>query len=262
MSQFDTDTQLTPISDSTYSAYAHQRWAIGDNINGGFLLALLGKVVTQTLQRPHPITISAHYLAPTKQGPIDLSVENIQQAKSSASAVANLHQDGQQKMRAMAIVSDLSKAKGFSHSEDQAPLIAAPEQCIQVQQDDMDIQFRQQVDLRVTPASAAWVQGHTRKRSNFEGWMRLADGRDADVLSLLMFADAMPPPIFSRYGAKGWVPTMELTVHIHRVPKPGWVRCRFHVDYLASGYATENGYLWDSSGELVAVSRQLSKVRF
>jgi len=36
-----------------------------------------------------------------------------------------------------------------------------------------------------------------------------------------MFADIMPPPIFTIYGAFGWVPTVELTVQVRRKPAGG-----------------------------------------
>ena len=36
-----------------------------------------------------------------------------------------------------------------------------------------------------------------------------------------MFADIMPPPIFTIYGAYGWVPTVELTVQVRRKPAAG-----------------------------------------
>ena len=58
-------------------------------------------------------------------------------------------------------------------------------------------------------------------------------------------------------GSVGWVPTIELTVHVRRRPAPGWVLARFECDDLAGGRMIETGSLWDSSGALVARSRQL-----
>ena len=34
------------------------------------------------------------------------------------------------------------------------------------------------------------------------------------MISLLLFADAFPPPVFSLYGLVGWVPTLELSVQL------------------------------------------------
>ena len=43
--------------------------------------------------------------------------------------------------------------------------------------------------------------------------MFFRDGTEPDILSLPFFADCVPPTVFSKFGAVGWVPTLELTVH-------------------------------------------------
>lgn len=54
-------------------------------------------------------------------------------------------------------------------------------------------------------------------------------------MSLPLFADASPPSLFARFGSVGWVPTIELTVHLRRRPVDGWVRARFECDDLVGG---------------------------
>ena len=73
--------------------------------------------------------------------------------------------------------------------------------------------------------------------------------------------DGFPPPVFTLFGPLGWVPTIELTVQVRRRPCPGPVQVRFRTRYLSQGVMEEDGELWDSSGELVALSRQSGKVR-
>ena len=58
----------------------------------------------------------------------------------------------------------------------------------------------------------------------------------------------------------GWSPTLELTVHVRGVPAPGPLRCRFASRSIADGMFDESGELWDSTGRLVAHSRQLALV--
>ena len=90
-----------------------------------------------------------------------------------------------------------------------------------------------------------------------EGWIRFVDGTPPSTLALPLFADAFPPSLFSRFGRVGWVPTIELTVHVRRRPAPGWIQARFECDDLADGRMVESGTLWDSTGRVVARSRQL-----
>ena len=56
----------------------------------------------------------------------------------------------------------------------------------------------------------------------------------------------------------GWVPTIELTVHVRGIPAPGPVMCRFHSEVVQNGFLQEDGEVWDSTGALVAQSRQLA----
>ena len=58
----------------------------------------------------------------------------------------------------------------------------------------------------------------------------------------------------------GWVPTLELTVHVRRRPAAGWVQARLECDDVADGWMIETGSLWDETGALVARSRQLGLV--
>lgn len=93
------------------------------------------------------------------------------------------------------------------------------------------------------------------------GWLSFTDGRPPDALALLLFADSMPPPIFRVLGQRGWIPTVELTVHIRARPAPGPVAGIFRTRHLTGGLLEEDGRLWDSAGRLVAISRQLALLR-
>ncbi len=76
-------------------------------------------------------------------------------------------------------------------------------------------------------------------------------------MSLPFFTDAFPPSLYSLVGNIGWVPTVELTVHVRRAPAAGWLRARFECDDLHRGRMIETGALWDSGGALVARCRQI-----
>ena len=81
-------------------------------------------------------------------------------------------------------------------------------------------------------------------------------------MACLLMADAFPPAVFGLLGQVGWVPTIELTVHLRRRPvSGGWLLGQFWSHDLSDGRVVEDGALWDSAGHLVVQSRQLALVR-
>ena len=76
---------------------------------------------------------------------------------------------------------------------------------------------------------------------------------------LSLFADAFPPTLLGAVDA-GWVPTIELTVHVRGVRRRAGCSGRFGPEFLMDGLLEEDGELWDSEGRPVALSRQLAMV--
>ncbi len=114
------------------------------------------------------------------------------------------------------------------------------------------------LDVRLDPATAGWAVGAPSGKGEMRGWFGLADGRDADPLSLLLAVDALPPTSFE-LGLKGWTPTVELTAHIRCRPAPGPLRVSITTRNLAGGFLEEDAEVWDSADRLVAQSRQLAR---
>ena len=116
------------------------------------------------------------------------------------------------------------------------------------------------VDLRLDPACAGWLRGEPSHEGIIRGWLRLADDREPDVLSLLWALDAMPPVAFD-LGLIGWTPTLEFSGHVRAHPAPGWLQIVTTTANVAGGLMEEDARIWDSTGRLVALSRQLCSWR-
>jgi acyl-CoA thioesterase len=93
--------------------------------------------------------------------------------------------------------------------------------------------------------------------AEIRGAVRFRDRRPLDVLSLAAIADSFPPPAFA-WIEPTWVPTLELTLHVRARPQGDWLRCSFRTRFLFGGLLEEDGELWDETGRLVALSRQLA----
>jgi hypothetical protein len=54
---------------------------------------------------------------------------------------------------------------------------------------------------------------------------------------------------------------VELTVQVRARPAPGPLQARLFSRHLTRGVIEEDGEYWDSTGQLVAISRQTAKIR-
>ncbi len=101
------------------------------------------------------------------------------------------------------------------------------------------------------------MSGKKTGNAELRGAIRFADGRPFDARSLALFADAFPPPVFDVIDV-AWVPTLELTVHFRAHPSGRWLHSVFRTRFAFGGLLEEDGEIWDESGSLVAMSRQLA----
>ena len=161
----------------------------------------------------------------------------------------------------LATYGDLGAATGPTKLAGAAPVLPPPEECIpsavNLTSTGVRSTFFDRLDVMLAPPGFVTAADYV---GQVQGWVRFADGREPDVAALPLFADAFPPAVFAHVPSS-WVPTVELTVHVRGRPAPGWLIGSFRTRYLVDGYLEEDGELWDSTGRLVALSRQLALTR-
>jgi len=258
MSEFYRDTAVEQVEQGIWRAELAQGWRIGDVPNGGYVLAVAGRVLSEVLPHRQPLSASAFYLAPTGLGPVDCHVEALGGGRNTSYGALKMYQDGELKMHVSAAYTDLDRLKGETWNHEPCPPFPSWDEC---QQSGQKLEFRERVDIQLVAGSEVFSSKQPNGTGEFSGWMRLKDGSDPDPLSLLMFADAFPPPVLSLYGPVNWVPTVELSVQIRAFPAPGPLQCRFRTRYVTNGVVEEDGEIWDSQGQLVCLSRQCAKLR-
>lgn len=257
-SDFDRDTAVTRVSDGHYRADISDRWNIQSVPNGGYVMAVAARALRDHLPHPDPFTITGHFFKPVLPGPVEIAVATLKTGKTLSYAEARLSQDGDERLRITAAFGDLAARSGLEHCGE--PPVAVPpiEDCVPAK---IPLRFFQSVNAAFSPDTADWLRGEYAEDCELAGWTRFADGREPDALSLVLFADGFPPPVFRRTGPVAWVPTVELTVQVRNHPAPGPLRCRFRTRHVTGGFADEDGEIWDSQGRLVALSRQLETIR-
>lgn len=272
MSQFDDETRLQISGEGVCAGPVHSSWNIGTNPNGGYLMALaVSALRTQMPRHPDPVSVTVHYLRPgLGDQTCQVSGQVLRSGATLSTGRASLVQQDKACLEVLAAFADLaansnaSSASGSNFSLPAptvaAPAIPPPDQCILRSGDEQGVELTimNRLDIRLHPGE---VKSGAAGKAQVTGWIRFLDGRPPDSLALLLFADAFPPSIFGLLGLVGWVPTIELTVHVRRRPAPGWILGQFRTLDLADGRMIEDGALWDSTGQLVAQSRQLAMLR-
>ncbi|MEU7107301.1 thioesterase family protein [Streptomyces sp. NPDC046215] len=267
-SEFDRDTALTRRAvdgdrHGVHDVHLSAGWVIGRAVNGGYLLAVLGRALRADLPHADPFTITAHYLSASRPGPAVVRTERIRAGRGLSTGQATLLQRGAdgtevERIRVLATYGDLDRLTDDVRTTAEPPHLPPYESCPGSADAPGPVPpIAARLDLRLDPATAGWAVGAPSGRGEMRAWFGLADGRPADPLSLLLAVDALPPTAFE-LGLAGWVPTVELTAHIRHRPAPGPLRVSLTTRNLAGGFLEEDAEVWDSEDRLVAQSRQLA----
>jgi len=262
--EFDRTIALTGSRDG-FDTELDPGWVVGGGVNGGYLLAILGNAIRETLDgKPDPVSLSAYYLSASTPGPAQVTTAVIRDGGSVATVGAELSQKGEKRITALASYGHLPSLDAHDvRTTALEPEVPSLDDCVPTSLAPDHVRktapLMERFDLRLDPACVGWSVGAPSGRGMIQGWIRLADGREPDPIALLMFCDALPPVTFD-LGLLGWAPTLELTCHVRADPAPGWLKIRHATSNLAGGMFEEDCEIWDSAGRLVAQSRQLARV--
>ncbi len=258
MSQFDAETAVEAVGEGRWAARLSSGWNIGENSNGGYALTPVLRAMRSLVPHSDPISVTAHFLRPARgDTDADVTASVVRSGRAVSTLRGSLWQEGKQRLEVLAAFSDLSSGAGRGSEIAEAPPRIPPvEQCVHrgCLEQGIELPIISRVDAQVHPAHAPAGAGD---EALVDGWVRFSDGSAPSTMALPFFADAMPPALYPLLGFVGWVPTVELTVHPRRVPAPGWLQVRQQSHDLHDGRMIESGSLWDSTGALVATSRQI-----
>jgi acyl-CoA thioesterase len=260
VSAFDRGVAVEPLGEGRWRGEVEPKWNIGSAPNGGYLLSIALAALRETLPHPDPVAVTAHFPSRVTPGSIEITTASIREGTGHSTGTATMDQDGAPRVLVTATFGDLGSLDGPTIVSGERPEIPGPDACVPAAGPGLP-EFVKQFDMRLTPESAGFAVGIRSGRGLMEGWVRFEDGREPDSFSLPLFADSFPPTMFQLLEKVSWVPTIELTVHGRGRPAPGWLQCRFRTRYVIGGYLEEDGEIWDQTGALVALSRQLAKVR-
>jgi hypothetical protein len=198
--------------------------------------------------------VSGHFLRPPSGGPAEVRIEVVKAGRTASTVRATLWQDDKACLDTLVTAGELAGGP-VDYVAVAMPEMPSPEECQSRADAPFHVELLDHVDILLDPATAPFPDQNGVPM--IQGWMRFRDGADADELALTLAVDAMPPTVF-HLNKFGWAPTVELTFLLRGAPAPGWLAFRAAATLVADGWFDEEALVWDSTGRLVAQSRQLA----
>lgn len=260
MHQFDQDILLEQHEPFYFSGRIAENWSVNGIPNGGYLISILAKAMLQSNEMQATPIITANFLNRCEPGAVKVLIEKMSTSRQFDRLQAELHQNGKEKIRAFGTFAKRNSDCISERYEVSAPRITELGKCLSVPEIPNYTLFSQ-LDIRLDPVCTGWMSGKLSDSSEIKGWIKFKTERPFDVLSILLFADSFPPAILSSQGMVAWVPTIEFSVNVRNLPTTKWLKCIFRTRFITCGLLEEDGEIWDQSGKLVAISRQIAQYR-
>lgn len=266
--QFQNALSLETVSDKTFRINPDSRYFVGKTPHGGYLNALMHKALI--LSVPHSVAISSsiQYLERIEAKDIILQVEVFKVSRGSSSGMVKLTQDNKICTVFNAICSDFEHMKGYDGLKTPPPEIikeVSREEYKNLNYDKISPGFTpsfiHQLSCRVHPRHAWWDRdlGSDEADARCSSYMQM-EGGIPDQFVLSFYVDVAPPVVSNKYGPLGWIPTYSLTTHIRQMPTTEILFADFKATDINKGYFEQDCNIWDLNENLVASSRQLTRI--
>ncbi len=258
---------VEPVGPGRYSVQLSRYYTIpGGYPNGGYLQCVManGALAAASAEGSHHLhttSITTNFIGAPAPGPAELLCEVRRIGRGVSFVHVALLQEGQVVTESLVTLGNLHEDSIVRYMDARVPDLAPLEECVRSRAGD-EITMGGVLDGRLDPSCVGWMNGEIAERGEVKGWLRLDDG-DASWSgwSVLLATDGMVPGTFP-LGSSGWVPTLQLTSYVRRVPAGEWLRARQWCIVIADGVVDERCELFDDRGELVASSSQIAMVRF
>ena len=257
---------VEPLSPGRFSVELSEYYTIVGHPNGGYLQTVMASgalagAAEAGSHHVHATAVTTNYMGGPAVGPAELRTQVRRVGRGVSFVHVTLLQDDVVTTESLVTLGTLRDDSAPHYQDAPVPRVAEREQCLPSNVDD-EVNIRNVIDVRLDPQYAMWTSGEFDGRGEVRGWLRLNDGASSwDPWSVLLATDAMPPATFP-LGSSGWVPTLQLTSYVRRVPTGEWLRARQWCVVVADGLVDERCELFDDRDELVASSSQIAMVRF
>ncbi|MBA2388923.1 MAG: thioesterase family protein [Geodermatophilaceae bacterium] len=260
MHTFDAATAVRALGNGRYAATLDPVWGVGEGLlNGGYLMALGVRSALVDSGHPDPLAVSATFLRPLPAGSATVVVEPLRSGRTVSSSRVTVGADEESPSVDMQVTA-ATLTGGATWTDSVPPVIARPEDCLRGPMPGAGATppgLTEVLDYAFDPDTSGWLTGTPGRQPLLNLWLRFTDARPIDPLGLVLLCDACPPVLFA-LGRFGWAPTVAMQVLIRAVPAPGWCQVEARARLIGGGFSDEEVAVWDSTGALVAQSRQIA----
>ena len=268
--RFQKALKLENIEDNKFIVNPDINYFVGNTPHGGYLMALMHKALTNVLPHSTAISSSVQYLDRIDAKPFELEVDVFKKSRGSSSGIVKLKQDNKICTTFTGTCSDFEFMKGYDDLQKPLPKIfndSNKKDYVNMNYDKISKGFTpafiQQLECLIHPDHAWWKREAKQKNQDNEArcsaFLEMKGGKP-DQFCLSFYSDILPPVVSNKYGPLGWIPTITLTTHIRQLPTTSEVYADFKASDINKGYFEQDCNIWDLDGNLVASSRQLTRI--
>ena len=265
--QFENSIAIDRLDENLFSMTPSKDYFVGNTPHGGYLTAVMQKAISLSMPHPHLINSNTLYLDRTEPREISIKVEKIRESRGSSVGQVSLIQDDKLRCMMTGICSDFHYMKGVNDLETLPPEIFNNERDSFIslnfdnKEEGITPSFIKQTHCEIAIKHAWWLknEGDLGDEARCSGFISMGD-EIPDQFVLSFYSDFFPPVVMNKYGPLGWVPTLSLTTNIRQLPTTSELFMDVKAKDLNKGFFEQDCQIWDLNKNLVATSRQLTRI--
>ena len=265
--QFENSIDIDRLDENLFSMTPSKDYFVGNTPHGGYLTAVMQKAISLSMPHPHLINSNTLYLDRTEPREISIRVEKIRESRGSSVGQVSLIQDDKLRCMMTGICSDFHYMNGVNDLETHPPKIFNEERDSFIslnfdnKEEGITPSFIKQTQCDIAIKHAWWLKNEADlgDEARCSGFISMGD-EIPDQFVLSFYSDFFPPVVMNKYGPLGWVPTLSLTTNIRQLPTTSELFMDVKAKDLNKGFFEQDCQIWDLNKNLVATSRQLTRI--
>ncbi|MGO3327036.1 thioesterase family protein [Gordonia sp. (in: high G+C Gram-positive bacteria)] len=271
-------TDHTGMHDLVYRARIDPTFTIGPKVHGGSVQMLAAKAAREALldladpdartalEGVSAIAVASDYLAAPDPAEVDVAVSIVKRGRTVSLAKVDVTQGGRTMVSSTVTLGRVDAGDAIYRAPDLLGGLPSEPADDGLTVDDTALggimHLGRALDLVLDAATFAAARGE-RGDPVVRGWIRPKDAADQDAdldRDFPVLVCDVSPPVLMNLGMFGWAPTVQLTTYVRRRPAAGWLRFETSTHEVGKGMFDEDHVVLDSTGAVVAQSRQLALI--